>query len=361
MKKALISRYGAYGDIIHCSHLPRLLKEQGFDIVDFETNHKGTQILCDNPFIDNLLYFEPANHTEIMQTPNLLSKHWDVISEGYDKFVNLYHSLEHAIIAMESDPEYYMHESAREEYRNINFYDQTTKWAGYPELVGKYRGEVWYTDKEYDLVEKDMAKYKNKFVVMLNLSGTTIHKRFVIAPQVIDYIVNKYKDAYIILTGDETCKEIKIEGKNIRSIAGKKPFRQALLMARYVDLLISMESGIAVGANAWGTPTIQLMTSSSLVNHPNYCKGDFSIQSPARCSPCTKGPYRFIGCPHKDGYPLCVYFDVDEVTKKVDEVYEAYTNKRFPVKDRLSTKNATGVSPMRDEPCYSGSGHSIQS
>ena len=60
MKKALISRYGGYGDAIFCTPIPRLLKDQGFDVVDFEANHKTFQVLGNNPFIDNLIYFEPA-------------------------------------------------------------------------------------------------------------------------------------------------------------------------------------------------------------------------------------------------------------------------------------------------------------
>ena len=54
MKKVLIIRYCAYGDAIHFSFLPRLLKGQGFDVVDLETNFKGFQLLESNPFIDKI-------------------------------------------------------------------------------------------------------------------------------------------------------------------------------------------------------------------------------------------------------------------------------------------------------------------
>ena len=89
--KALMSRYGAFGDCLHASHLPRLLKEVGYTIVDVETNFKGYQIFSDNPFIDNLIGFEPTR----CKTMTMLIRHWDYISEGYDKFINLYHSLEY--------------------------------------------------------------------------------------------------------------------------------------------------------------------------------------------------------------------------------------------------------------------------
>ena len=72
----------------------------------------------------------------------------------------------------------------------------------------------------------------------------------------------------------------------------------------------------------WNTPTIQLMTAASLINHPKYAKNDYSLQSPAYCSPCCKGPYQYIGCPSKDGYPLCVYFDVDKIMEQVDKIHD---------------------------------------
>ncbi len=129
MKKALISRYGAYGDIIHCSHLPRLLKENGYDYVAFETNTKGTQLLSDNPFIDNLIIFEPSENIEIYSDHAMLERHWSELSREYDRFINLFRSLEYGVVAMEDMPEYYMHQKARDWMGEISFYDQTTKGA----------------------------------------------------------------------------------------------------------------------------------------------------------------------------------------------------------------------------------------
>ena len=344
MNKALISRYGAYGDIIHCSHLPRLLKEHGYDYVAFETNAKGSQLLACNPFIDKLIYFEPSQQRELYGNGVLLERHWGELAREYDRFINLFHSLEHGCVAMESMPEYYMHQKARQWMGEISFYDQTTRWAGFPELMGKYRGELWYTTQEREIVEKYMLKFKDKFVVMINLTGTTIHKVLLDYQEYIDYILAKYPDAHIITTGDESCKDMVKENERVTCIAGKFPFRQAAHLIRYIDCLLTMESGLGVIGSMWGTPSIQIMTSSSLINHPNGAPGDFSFQSPAKCSPCSKGPYKFIGCPYKDGYPMCVHLDTKKVKDTIDETYRAYREGRFPVKDRLSCENVNGMS-----------------
>lgn len=348
MKKALISRYGAYGDIIHCSHLPRLLKEHGYDQVDFETNIKGKQLLSCNPFIDNLTMLELAHYPEMTKDLIMLDRHWGEISREYDIFINLYHSLEYAVVAMEDSPEYYMHQKARDWMGKISFYDQTTKWAGFPELMGKYRGELWYTTAERVVVEKWMETYKDKFVVMLNLTGTTIHKVLLDYKEYIAYILKTYPDAHVITTGDEACKDMVKKNPRVTDISGKFPFRQAAHIIRYIDCLLTMESGLGVVASMWGTPSIQIMTSSSLTNHPNNAPGDFSIQSPARCSPCSKGPYSFRGCPHTNGYPLCAIIDTKKVKEQIDKTYRAYQKGDFPIKDRLSCENTNGMSVVQN-------------
>ena len=48
---------GGIGDIIHCAHIPKLIKEYySVDILDFETNYNGFHILDNNPYIDNLIF-----------------------------------------------------------------------------------------------------------------------------------------------------------------------------------------------------------------------------------------------------------------------------------------------------------------
>jgi ADP-heptose:LPS heptosyltransferase len=323
MKKALISRYGAYGDIIHMSHLPHLLKDQGYDIVDVETNYKGSQLLSYNPHIDNLFYFEPTNYIELYKDPFMLNKHWEIISQGYDKFVNLYESLEGALIASETSNVYYMHPRNRQKYAETNYYDQSTIVAGYPELVGQYRGEVYYTDEEERIAREYMSRRKNPIIV--NLNGTTLNKRMAFAPELIARLLVEFPDSELLLTGDRNSDNLNIpESDRIKFLKKIMPFRQVVLMAKYARVVVSMESGFGVAANMWETPTVQMMTAASLINHPNGCKNDFSLQSPARCSPCTKAQYKFIGCPRKDGYPLCVWFDVDTVIEQVRKAYAVW-------------------------------------
>lgn len=321
MKTALIIRYGAYGDIIHMSFLPHLLKDQGYTTVDMETNPKGYQIMYNNPYIDNLTEIVPE--FLFKDKGFMLIKHWEIMKDRYDKVVNLWHSIEYGMQTMESENLYYMSSKVRrDKFGAINFYDQSIIKAGYPELVGKYQGEFYPQPEEERIAKAYMRKFDGQFTVMMNLSGTGPHKRFVQAQELAQKILDTYPDAHIITTGAPECKRFEFAGQRITSIAGQFPFRQALILTKYVNCIIGCESGIMVAAGMWHTPSVQLMTAASIANHCKYNPNDYSLQSPVYCAPCHKGPYEYIGCPHKDGNPLCVYFDLDKIVAQVDKIYE---------------------------------------
>lgn len=325
MKKLLIIRYGAFGDIIHCSHLPRIFKKEGWH-VSFETNYKGYQLLYANPNIDNLLFFDPSSPENRGMTIANLQRRKAAMAEDYDRVIDLNGSIENAFIAMEDENVYFQDsETRRECFGNINYYDASIVAAGLPETYFGETGEVCYSKEEHDIAEKWIAKQrqKGKFLVMLNLSGTSLHKIFVNAKEVAESILAHYPDALIITTGDKTCKEADFPSERVVSIVDRFPFRQALLIVKHIDLIIGCESGIMVGASMWGTPSIQLLTAANKVNHCQYAQNDFSIQSNVPCSPCHKGPYKYLGCSKKDNLPVCVYgFPIETIMSKVKEAYE---------------------------------------
>lgn len=313
--KALIIRHGAFGDCVHITHLPRLLSEQGYT-VDVNTNFKGYQILYNNPFINKLSAVDISTYPVWVW-----QNYFDYISQGYDKVVNLFFSIEKELLAMESDIVYFMSsEVRRQRWSEINYYDQMTIKAGYPELCGSYQGEMFFNEEEIKIVERwiNQEKFKNKFIILINLSGTGPHKRFVQAEEVAMELI-KDPNVHIITTGSAECKSIDFADKHERmtSICGRFPFRQAALVTKYVNCTIGCESGLMCVSAMWNTPTVQLMTATNINAHNKYNVNDYSLQSPCYCSPCFKGPYQYIGCPSKDGNPLCVYFCINKIIEQV--------------------------------------------
>jgi ADP-heptose:LPS heptosyltransferase len=323
-KSILINRNGAYGDLIHVSFLPRLLKDNGYDRVGFSTGYKGLQILKYNPFIDDLHFFELGDRKISRE---YYESRLRILRTKYDDYVDLNCCIEENLLAMERQNCYYQHISVRRKMGEVNYYDVATDLIGFPELKGKYRGEVFYTPEDIAIVENDLlrpGRFKDSFKVMINLGGSGPHKMFLQAREVVSWILDTYPDAVVFTTGGKEVEELDLTdlGDRVHSIVGKKGFRQALLMMKYMDCAVGCESGIMCGASMWDIPTIQLMTCASLLCHTKYTTKDYSLQSPARCSPCYKGPYKYYGCPKKNGSPLCVFFDVEKIKTNIARIYD---------------------------------------
>ena len=347
MKKILLHRHGAYGDCIHCSHLPRLFKEHGWDYVGISTGKKGQEIFHNNPFVDKMYTIEYGGKC----SRHFFVTRLKILCEDYDEVIDLTHSLEVRALAMEGQNEYFQHQRFRNEMGKDNYYDISTKWAGHPELVGKYRGEVFYTPEEYKIVENDLlreGRFKDNFRIMINTSGTSPHKVTANAPELYPLILERYPEAVIFTTGDKAGEEWNFHGDSprVRKLSGNKGFRQVLCMVKYMDCVIGAESGMMVGASMWDVPTIQLMTAAAIHTHCKYAKNDYSLQSPARCSPCYKGPHDYYGCPKRDDLPLCVYFNTETIMEQIGKIYAKWRSNREKTVSEVSQEATAELSAV---------------
>ena len=334
MRKAYITRYGAFGDHLHCSHVPRLLKQvRGFDHIAFEYNPKGYAIFLNNPWIDEHIHYNPLNPTIKNIPVSFLMKRWQVMKEEekFDEHINLQWSIEETYLASENTNDYYRDSAHRRKlFGDLNYYDRTTKWIGLDDHVGT-KGELYFSDEEENIVKGIFQeRYKDKFVVVANLSGTTKQKLFIDAKQILTTFLDKHKDVFVITMGDKAVKDnLEFEHERIVRKATRYPFRQSMLTCKYANLVIGPESGLCVASTLLGAPTIQMMTSTGVYNHGGDASNDYSIQADIYCSPCHKAIYEVIGCPnfYHNGvkYPKCVKsFDTDLILSKMDEIYDSY-------------------------------------
>lgn len=319
MKTCFISRLGGAGDVLHAAHLPRLIKEHyGVDHITWETNYHGMHILTGNPYIDDLQYVDVNK-----MTYNRMSKNLEYAKENYDMVFNFANTIELEYCCNENDQRYYRSQKWRREKLGKNYYDVMTDAAGLPESYYGTRGKLYFTDEEHRLAKSwiDEKHKSHDKVILVNLSGSTLHKKFIQAESVCRKILEAYPKCLIILTGDEYCKEQVFTHERVMSYVGSKTngFRSVALKCNYVDLTISLESGIACVAHSWDAPTLQLLTAASYDNHIKYAKNAYCLQSPVECSPCHRNPREYFGCPVRQKHPVCIWFDEDKIMAKVEE------------------------------------------
>jgi ADP-heptose:LPS heptosyltransferase len=319
MKTCFISRLGGAGDVMHAAHLPELIKKHyGVDKIVFETNYHGMHTLTGNPFIDELQMIDVNK-----MTFNRMSKNLEWARYKYDMVFDFANTIEKAYCTNENDWRYYTSDKWRRENLGKNYYDVMTDAAGLPESYYGTRGKLYYTDEEH-LLAKEWAEFKHQqyeHIILVNLSGSTLHKKFMQAESICRKLLEKYKESLIILTGDEYCKDQVFTHDRVISYVGSKEngFRSVALKCKYVDLTITLESGIACVAHSWDAHCLQLLTAASYDNHIKYSKNGIGLQSELKCSPCHRNPREYFGCPIKDKHPACVFFDEKKVIHEVEK------------------------------------------
>lgn len=333
MKQAVIIRYGAYGDIIHCSMVPRLLVNDGYQVT-FEYNLKGHQLLSHNPYITHHHLYEPTTDKALLESGDVnkyLRERWNKIYKDYDLFINLNNTLERGTIALEDMEEFDWPQARRAKIYDNNYYEFTLKCSGLTSYCNQgIRGEIYYTDEEHKIVEKYFNKFKYQFVLIVNLAGTGLHKIYPYTNTVIQRFLDAHPNVHIITTGDTSCQLLEFKHDRIHNKSGIWPFRQALLAAKYANGVLGCESGLMVGATMWDTPTCQLMTAASINCHvPHGVQHDYSLQSSAHCSPCFTGPYGYRNCARDAVYnmPICVTgFEPEKVFQQLESMYQLWVS-----------------------------------
>ena len=319
-KTCFVSRLGGAGDIMHAAHLPELIKKHyGVTHLTWETNFHGMHILVGNPFIDDLQFVDQHK-----MTANRMFKNLENARETYDLVFDLSNTIERTYCVNENDQRYYRSERwRRKNLGKKSYYDVMTDAAGLPEEYYGTRGRLYYTDEMHAKAKAWIDKKHETYdqVIIVNLSGSTLHKKFIQAESVCRKILEKYSKAMIILTGDECCKDQVFEHERVISHIDVKDnsFRQVALKVKYADLTISLESGLALIAHSWDAPTLQLLTAASFDNHVKYAKNAYWLQAPVACSPCHRNPREYFGCPVRAEHPSCVFFDEEKIMQKVDQ------------------------------------------
>ena len=326
MKKAYLIRYGAFGDQINMSNVIKALDLDGWHI-SMEYNWKGAQIHAHNPRIRSHHFFEPSKIKSEKERFAWFDR-LESIAKNHDLFINFSQSLENSLIAPEESPEYFWPLwMRRQKNTHICYYDQSMKWAG---LTAKrymgWTGEMFFTAEEHEHIKKWLRDrgLENQHVILWALRGTMYQKAvYPMAHELCTQWLDRHPESTIITTGDEFCKKFEWDHPRVIHQSARMPFRQALHLAGYVDMVVTPETGLGIGAGAFGTPKIMLLTAASLKNIVGNDENDYSIQSPAWCSPCTRAIYNTANCPinEKSGMLICVDFDKTVVLKRMEELY----------------------------------------
>ena len=291
MKKALIIRYGAFGDNLLITPAVRRLKEMGYYTI-LRGSQRSKEVFENNPYLDEFIL-----HDKDMPSGDL-PDHWKELQKELgpeDKWINFCESIECNVALHPINPSYNYTKKERFDLCNRNYYDATEVWAG---LEGCQKlPELYFTDGEVLEAKKHLKS--DHINILWQLSGSGRQKVYPWSDYVIGELLKNFENIHIITTGDERCQLLEsVEDKQITNLSGRIPVRIAMCLTQFVDLVISPDTGVLHASGCYETPKIGLLGHTTRTNITKYFKNDFSLEAECACAPCMRLIYDHeIQCP----------------------------------------------------------------
>lgn len=289
-KRALIARYGAIGDMIMISPLIHRLHDDGYHVTLNITPY-CVDVLKHNPFVDNILLQERD------AIPNQdLGDYWKEWMHDYDKYINLSESIEGKLLKVEGRRDFYTSKDWRNATCNTNYYDQTLKLGGYPEVLGA-RGELYFSRDEEKKAKRIRDQYKDKFLILWALKGSSYHKTYPLLEPVLNMWLAKHPEALVLLTGSPADKELQFKHPQVVPLAGAIPLREVFALTKVVDLVAGPETAVLNAAGCFSTPKLTFLSHSDHNALCKYWENDFCLSADVACHPCKSLHYTKESCP----------------------------------------------------------------
>ena len=328
-RKALVLRWGAFGDAIQVTPVFRLLHNDGYEVI-FHTMKQGEQVTRHNPYISKWIVWNKEKKWDY------LTWYWKNLALEYGephRFINLTGTSENTLILHPGQAEYKWPKELRHAQCNLNYWDAALHNSGYRHLFG-LKGELYFTPDEDRATVKYLkdARIWDKFVVLWSLSGSAHHKVYPWAEYVAKKFLDRHKDVAIITVGDNACKVLEWEHPRTVCESGAMKWRMAMSLTRMVDCVIGAETGILSAAGCYPTPKVLMLSHSTEENLSKYWKNCISLTPNlflAPCYPCHQLHYQRQGCLIESerfgsGAPVCTVYTVPQ---DVDDALEAQYQK----------------------------------
>jgi len=332
--RALVIRYGAYGDLLVALPFIEEMKRR-FDYTQLETGDRGYELLGCHPALTTISVFNPAVLGKDKATDAANVRVSGLVDGGsWDYTINLWQTLEVACIAEEWQEEFFWPRERRQaHFGNKVFVEQPFIKAGIP-IPKEFRSGTIYFDTQTILwMQRWKQIHANSFNVVIVVSGSTCQKVPMGLKDVARRITDEYPDAKIFLVGDKPSgwmptpidpKDLQFDfgKKNVCKMVGKTPYMQAMAMVKMADYVIGPVSSLLHGAGIFGTPKTMICTDCSVVQACKYHHNDFSVQAQAPCCPCHRAIYNTKYClTEKTPFgelPMCnVHYDSERIMEGV--------------------------------------------
>jgi len=304
LKKILIIRFSSIGDIVLTTPIIRCLKQQTSAKIYYLTKKNFTEILENNPYIDELITFE-KEYTEVAEYLKELD---------FDLIIDLHHNLRSMLVkSFLNKPAFSFNKLNIHKWLivklGINFlpkkhivdrYFDTLKEIG---IVNDFEGLDFFIDKKNEVETNKLINDNNEFIAFV--IGAKFNTKQLTSEKIIS-ICNKINYPVLLLGGNEDFEKgesiVKNTNSNIINVCGKYNLIQSASIIKNAKLVITHDTGLMHIASSFNKNIISIWgnTIPEFGMYPYLPKKEnFKIVEVKnlKCRPCSK--IGFNQCPKK--------------------------------------------------------------
>lgn len=286
-------RYGGFGDLIQASSIFPLIKEKGKKVC-VNVTENGYDILKNDPNVDELL----IQTTD--QIPNEeLESYWKRLRRIFPSVINLSCIVEQGLLLLPNSPIYNADKSERHKKLNKNYSEALHNKARVPHLFNtkfypSASEKKWVAEQR-----RNMRLGSQHYVIVVALSGSSVHKAYPYMDSVIAYYMTEEPTARFVLVGEELCKMLEVGWEKESRVfckSGDWSIRESLSFAQTADLVLGPETGVLNAVSSEDVAKVVMLSHSSEENLTKHWVNTTAVKSDADCYPCHKMHYGFATC-----------------------------------------------------------------
>lgn len=290
LRNLMMIHKGALGDNIYTMPCVQWL-QAAYDNLYLSCLPQGKAVFDGTRYISDYVL-----HTkEVMVLERELRRNWLLQqSERFDfeRHINFHGVVPGVYMYRKEHP---MYSAPKEEKidkaKGVNFFDEMSKRADVPEAIGQ-RPDWNILPREKRWLRRFRRRYNipsTAKVVAWQLQGSGVAKMYPFFDIAVQRGIMEDPNIYVIALGDMEDKihwEFKYHHGRFINIGSKLSFRKAVLLTSIVDCLVSPETGIFVGAQAFSDVPKVLLATHTTGEH--ICCGDETtiLRAEVKCGPC---------------------------------------------------------------------------
>lgn len=324
IKKLLIIRTGAIGDVVHTTALYRAIKKKYPETkIHYMTSELIKPLLEEDETIEKIITIDSKFKMFSNYTKNMAKI---IKEEHYDAVINLQPSLKiRYLVFLSGIKKQTIYRKNFKIHSVTNFWQTGKKF--FPEIEEEKELKLFLSKNSIEFA-KDKTKELKKPLIIINAGGI-LSKRQGRTYPVEKWIElgNKLQEIYqgtIILTGAKEDIEIlkPLEGiTNSINYIGNFSLAKSCAIIKEADLMLSGDSGPLHIATALGVKSVGLYGSMPINRTGCYSSG-INIASKKSCVPCNRRKCKYLKKTKKLYAPCMEEISTNEIIKKIQNEYK---------------------------------------